>query len=116
LSQQQLITTDVGAFSRFSLSNLLTRTQRYILQEWADIFRMSRDRSLSYGIRLIDQNSTLDWMLCRNILMKYASKFHTRVQWNAAALLLFPLIAGIHLCARPFFPRLPRAHLIVWMY
>jgi len=58
---------------------------------------MSRDRSLSYGIRFIDQNSTLDWMLCRNILMKYASKFHTRVQWNAAALLLFPLIAGIHL-------------------
>ena len=74
---------------------------------------MSRDRSLSYGIRFIDQNSTLDWMLCRNILMKYGSKFHTRVQWNAAALLLFPLIAGLHLYALPSLPQRPTAHIIV---
>jgi len=89
--------TVVFSFStiiRFVIVAVLEMMRRWaLMQEWADVLRHGRDRSLRFGVLLESAETSLQWFRCRELLLEFRRSMKNRLMGSALILFLLPLAA-----------------------
>jgi hypothetical protein len=79
---------------RFVIVAILEMMRRWaLMQEWADVLRHGRDKSLRFGVLLQSAETCLQWFRCRELLLEFRRSMKNRLMGSALIMFMLPVAA-----------------------